>query len=89
MAHARYTNDEIVRRGEELYQERVRAQVEPEHTGKYLVLDIETGDYEIAPTAIEAIQRMKARHADPALYILRVGHQAAYRLGGRFLSGRA
>lgn len=88
MPHARYSNDEIVRRGQELYERDIRARVEPEHKGKFLVIDIETGEYEIAPTAIEAIRRSKAKHPDPALYILRVGYPAAYKLGARFLAGQ-
>ena len=38
---------EIVRRGEEIYDRDIRALVEAEHDGKFLVLDIESGDYEI------------------------------------------
>lgn len=84
----RYSNDEIVRRGQELYEREIRAKVEPQHSGRFLVLDIDSADFDVADTAIEAIQRIKLRHADPALYILRVGHDAAYRLGGRFLMSR-
>lgn len=84
----RYSNDEIVRRGQELYEREIRAKVEPQHAGRFLVLDIDSADFDVADTAIEAIQRIKLRHADPALYILRVGHDAAYRLGGRFLVSR-
>lgn len=84
----RYSNDEIVRRGQEIYEREIRAKVEPQHVGRFLVLDIDSADYDVADTAIEAIQRIKRRHANPALYILRVGHDAAYRLGGRFLVSR-
>ena len=86
MPHARYTNDEIVRLGQELYEREIRARVEPEHDGQFLVLDIETGEYEIGATAIEAIRRAKAKRDDPPLYILRIGQAAAYKLGARFLA---
>jgi len=84
MPHTRYTNEEIVRRGRERYDREVRARVEPQHKGKFLVLDIETGEYEIDAEAIPAVHRLKAKHPDAARFILRVGYPTAYKLGGRF-----
>ena len=84
MQHPRYPNDEIVRRGEELYERDIRPKVEPDHHGCFLALDIETGEYEIDSQDILAIQRAKAKRPDAALYIVRVGYRSAYKLGGRF-----
>lgn len=78
--HTRFSNEEITSRGQTLYDEQIRASVEPQHDGRFLVLDIDTGEYEIADVAVDAIGRMKARHADPALFILRIGRPAAYAL---------
>ena len=47
MAHTEYTPQEISARGKALYETKLKAQLEPEHIGKYLVIDIETGDYEM------------------------------------------
>ncbi|MCC6359116.1 MAG: hypothetical protein IT450_10245 [Phycisphaerales bacterium] len=79
--HTRFSNEEIASRGQSLYDREIRAIVEPQHDDRFLVLDIETGEYEIADVAVEAIRGMKARRADAALYILRIGRPAAYRLG--------
>lgn len=79
--HTRFSNDEIASRGQSLYEREIRANVEGQHDGRFLVLDIETGEYEIADLAVDAVRRMKARHADPALFIIRIGRPAAYRLG--------
>ena len=48
MGHPRYTKEEIAARGQAIYEQRIRAKVEPEHIGKFLIIDIETGDYELA-----------------------------------------
>ncbi len=79
--HTRFSNEEITSRGQTLYDEQIRASVEPQHDGRFLVLDIDTGEYEIADAAVDAIRRMKARYTNPALYILRIGRSTAYRLG--------
>ena len=42
-----FTAEEITQRGEDLYERSIRAKVEGNTRSKYLVIDIETGDYEI------------------------------------------
>jgi hypothetical protein len=84
-----YTIQEIVRRGKERYEREVRALVEPQHKGKFLALDIETGAFEIDAHALPAADRLRAKHPQAVLFILRVGYPAAYRLGGRFMGVRS
>jgi hypothetical protein len=83
MPHARYSSAEIVQRGQVLYDQQIRAQVEPGHQGQFLVLDIETGDYEIDADDVRAVQRAKTKHPDAALYIVRIGSPTAYRIGSQ------
>jgi hypothetical protein len=82
MPYPGYTTDEVGRRGRELYEQKLRAQVEPAHTGKFLVLDIVTGDYEIADDDLTASDLLLARHPHGVLYGLRIGSPTTYRLGG-------
>jgi hypothetical protein len=82
MAHPRYSSDEIIEQGQALYDQQIRDKVEPQHNGKFLVLDIETGEYEIDADSVAAIDRATAKHPDPALYLLRVGFPTAVTLGG-------
>lgn len=86
MAHSDYTAEEIVRRGKALYEQQIRPQVEAGHEGQFLVVDIETGAYEIAPDDLTASDRLVQRKPNAVLYGLRIGSPAAYRLGGRFLA---
>lgn len=89
MPHPRYTSQDIVQRGQSLYDQQIRSQVETSHKGKFLVLDIETGEYEIDVSEVAALQRAKAKNPDAALYILRVGYPTAYRVGGPRLATQA
>jgi hypothetical protein len=84
MAHPRCSSDEIVERGQALYDQQIREKVEPQHKGKFLVLDIETGDYEIDTDSVSALERATAKHPDPALYLVRVGFPTAVTLGPWF-----
>lgn len=73
---------EVGRLGDEIYERDIRAVVEPEHTGKFLALDIATGDYEIDTDEVAAIDRLIARHPEGARYLLRVGYPYAHEFGG-------
>ena len=84
MPYAHYTAEEVAARGEALYAQQIRAQVEATHQGEFVVVDIETGDYEMDPDDLVATQRALAKRPEAILYGLRVGAPTAYRLGGRF-----
>ena len=84
MSHPRYTSEEITRRGQALYDAQIRDGLDASHKGHFLVLDIETGEYEMDRDELAALKRAKVKHPDAAFYILRVGYPTAYRLGGTF-----
>lgn len=81
MAHPRYSSAEIAERGQSLYEREIQSSLTASDRGKFLVLEIETGDYELDTDEVAAVQRARTKHPDGAFYILRVGHSAAYRLG--------
>jgi hypothetical protein len=43
MPYPGYTTEEIARRGREVYEREVRCEVESEHRGRFLVLDVGSG----------------------------------------------
>jgi hypothetical protein len=83
MPHPRYSGDEIARRGQELYEQSIRRQVETEaNIGKIISIDIESGDCEIDNDLVAAGKRLLVRHPGAALYGKRIGYNAVYALGG-------
>jgi hypothetical protein len=88
MGHPRFTAEEIGARARALYEQSIRAKVEAEHRGKYLVIDIETGEYEIGEDYLTLSRELQARHADAALHIIRIGYPTAGRIGGRPIGSR-
>lgn len=82
MGHPQYSKEEIMRRGEERYQREIRDKVEQGNEGKILVLDIDTGDYEIDDDHLQATRRALAKHPDAVLYSLRIGYPSLGKIGG-------
>ena len=85
MPHPRFSSEEIAQRGEGIYDRNIRAQVQDSYEGKILVINIETGEYEIADTTLQGADRLLAKHSDAPLYSLRIGYDAVYSFGGSTL----
>jgi hypothetical protein len=89
MPHPRYTGEEVQRRAEQLYEKSIRQKVEnEENIGKLLMIDIESGDYEIGDVGVVAAQRLRERHPNAAIWGMRIGYDAVYTFGGRFSLAR-
>jgi hypothetical protein len=83
MGHPRLSDDEIERRGKELYERQIRKKVETEENfGKIISIDVETGDYEIDQDLLKSAKRLLARHPEGALWSERIGYDAVIALGG-------
>jgi len=75
------TPEEVTRRGDALYQETIRAQVEDQHPGEFILIDIDSGAYEVDADDMAAEARLYARRPDGVMYLLRIGSPAAYTIG--------
>lgn len=80
--------EEIARRGDELYEHRIRAQVEADGHGKIVAIDIQTGAHAVADTALSAARYLRATQPDAEIYFVRVGHRALHHIGARSLRER-
>lgn len=78
-----YSTEEVVRRGREIYEREIRADVEVSHDGEFVVVDVTTGAWEVDEDDVAASDRVLARNPDAVLYFARVGRISAYRLGAR------
>ena len=83
MPFADYQPGEIAARGEKIYQERIKSLVYPAEKGKYLTIDVESGDYELDEDALTSFQRLRQRRPAAVSFGMKVGYVASLHLGGR------
>lgn len=70
--------DTLADRATEYYERELRAKVEtPENIGKLLVLDVESGDYEIDEMGIETSKRLQVKHPGAMLFAIKIGYKTA------------
>jgi hypothetical protein len=79
----RYSKDEVARRGDAIYQEKTLPKLTAKDRGKFLALDIETGEYEISRSEMRAGDKLLARLPDAQIFMVRVGYKAVRSFGGR------
>lgn len=68
--------------GEAFYNSRLKAALEPQHSGEFVAIEPSTGQYFLGPTATAAL--VTARNAMPQsqFFLTRIGQHAAHKIGG-------
>ena len=87
IAQPRYSKEEFARRGDEIYESRVRQQVEEGNYGKIVAIDIETGNFEVDRNEIIACDRLETHYPDAQIWIVRIGSRHVRRFWGCTRSG--
>jgi hypothetical protein len=80
MNESQLPTEEVVARGEELYSRGIHDKLPPDSQGKFVVIDVDSGDYELDARDAEATMRLLARRPNAITYGIRVGHPTAYTL---------
>jgi hypothetical protein len=85
----RYPKEEFARRGNEIYERDIRSQVEAANKGKIVVIDIESGAWEMDADEVAASKRLEAGNPDAQIWMVRVGSPYVRRFGAERLRGAA
>jgi hypothetical protein len=75
------SDEAIAGLGDELCQVRIRPQIAPDSEGKMVALDVQSGEFEVATTVLEACHRLSARVPNAVMWCVRVGHPTVRRFG--------
>jgi hypothetical protein len=75
--------EEVRRRGEEIYEARLRKNAEAVGTGKFIVIDVLSGDFEIDADDLAASRRLLARKPGARIWGRRIGFAIVDRIGLR------
>jgi hypothetical protein len=76
----RRSPEELARLGAEVFDRRVRPALRPEDDGKFVAIDVTTGDYEIDEDDYTAVTRLRARRPSAEVWLERVGRPTAYQM---------
>jgi hypothetical protein len=72
----------VIERAKRIYAERLRAVLEPQHLNRFVAIEPDSGEYFLGETFDEAVKAARARHPSRLSHTIRIGHRAAFHLGG-------
>lgn len=79
----RYSKEEFARRGDALYEKEILPRLTAKDVGKFLAIDIETGQYEIAADEMKAGNKLRRRLPEAQIWMVRIGYTSTRKFGGR------
>lgn len=72
---------ELVRRAEQIYEERLRAELERTHRDFFVAIEPDSGEHFLGRTLSDASAAAYAVHPDRRTFVLRVGHRVTVQMG--------
>ena len=71
---------ELIDRAKQTYKEQLAGELEPEHMGEIVAIELTTGDHFVGEDEVAAAHKARAAGHQGILYFLRVGSPYAHRL---------
>ena len=72
----------VIDRARRLYTGRLQSELEAQHLNRFVAIEPESGDYFLGDTFDEAVRSARARYPSRVSHTIRIGHRAAFHLGG-------
>jgi 23S rRNA maturation mini-RNase III len=76
----KYSKEEMAKLGDEIYEKKIRSEVENKYQNKVVAIDIETENYAIGNNVIEASKELAKLCKTNDVWFVRVGHPTLYRI---------
>jgi len=73
---------EISKKGRELL-DLIPDELKEKHFGQFIAIEVDTGEYFIGKTAIEATRKARAKYPGKIFFLGRLGYKTAYTFKGR------
>jgi hypothetical protein len=72
----------ISKEGRQLF-EALDPELRETHRGQFIVIEVDSGDYFIGETAIEANHKARTKHPGKVFFLSRIGYRTAFSFKGR------
>ncbi len=79
----RHSKEEFAHGGDEIYETSIRPHLKRADEGKFVALDVDTGEYEIDERELSACDGLRARLPNAQIWLVRFGSRYVHRFGRR------
>ena len=81
MPTTKRTLDELAGLGEDIFDRQVRPALRPEDHGKFVAIDVGSGEYELDEDDYTAVMRLRTRCPASDVWLMQAGYPTTYRIG--------
>ena len=81
METTKHSLSELADLGADIFDRQIRSSLRPEDDGKFVAIDVTTGEYEIDEDDYTAVMRLRSRQSEADIWLMRAGSPAAYKMG--------
>lgn len=75
------TPEQISENGVKIYQDKLKSILEPTQIGKFVAIEVVSGEYFIGETILEAIQKGKEKYPNRLLHTIKIGYEGIFKMG--------
>jgi hypothetical protein len=68
------------RKAEAIYRRKLKAKLEAKYKGRIVAIDVESGDYFVGKTVLDAIEKGRLKYPGKIFYAVRIGYPAVHSL---------
>lgn len=72
----------VAQRAKQLYEARLKAELEAKHRGQFVAIEPVSESYFLGDEFIDAAMAAKKAYPDRKSFVIRVGYEAAFHIGG-------
>jgi len=73
--------EQIAEKGESLYREKLKAILEPAQNGRFVAIEVVSGEHYVGDTIIEAVEAARKKYPNRLLHTIKIGYEGVYKLG--------
>jgi hypothetical protein len=77
----RYTLEELDNLAKDIFEQRVQPALGAKDEGKFIAIDVDTGNYEIDEDDFTAVARLRSQIPAAEVWLMRAGYPATCRIG--------
>jgi hypothetical protein len=72
----------VMDRAKRIYANQLQTELESQHMNRFVAIEPESGEYFLGNTFDEAVKSAKTKYPSRLSHTIRIGHRAAFHLGG-------
>jgi len=69
---------ELAERGQAIYDKQLREKLEPDHAGRFVAIEPQSGQYFLGDTTDEALSKAEQAHPNKLFHLIRIGQKGVH-----------